>query len=127
MTRQRLSPYKMTASFPGLTNLRPWLAGVVGLGLGFAGQYVFRQSGREISPSSTGQDTATRSQSSVRSAPLRVNRSATAARIGQLANATMADCEDRVRELCGANTRDRVGTGAGLPPLAGTGEGRGVC
>ena len=91
----------MIANPSALTNLRPLLAGMLGLGLGLAGQAVFRHSGGAAETSPAGQ-AAAGSVDSVRLVPQRAVPSATATLLGQLANATAADCEDRVRALCAA-------------------------
>jgi hypothetical protein len=91
----------MVATISALTKLRPLLAGALGLGLGLVGQAVFRRSGGDAETSPSGQ-TAACSVDSVRPVPQRAVPSATATLLGQLANATAADCEDRVRALCAA-------------------------
>ena len=91
----------MIATISALTNLRPLLAGMLGLGLGLAGQAVFRHSGSAAETSAAGQ-AAAGSVNSVRPAAQRAVPSPTATLLGQLANATAANCEDRVRALCSA-------------------------
>jgi hypothetical protein len=88
----------MLATISALTKLRPLLAGALGLGLGLAGQAVFRHGRGDAETSAAGQ-TAAGAVDSVRPAPQRAVPSPTATLLGQLANATTADCEDRVRAL----------------------------
>lgn len=96
-------PLKMTASPTTRIKLRPWLAGLLGIGIGLAGHHGFCKGGDETGASAIAQGTLAGGQNSLGSAP-RTSRSATATQIIQLGTATAAECEERVSKLCGARS-----------------------